>query len=311
MEGHQYKPGDKIDLTQFNRKTESRTPKTEELLANLETIVEETNEYAKTKFEINNLLNKDGSISMDGFGKKNGGPYEEAEIEKDKKEVEEIEASFARVENETNPETRKKLIEAWSKDKLKQKSSKVEILITSLLHRVLKDSFIVTRTAPIDDYKEGVDYIMVNPETGETICAFDGVAENDSKENEFLVKNTEKKKKKTEKIILKGGANIKYGIELVDGKLTRKEISNMPVFYLGISDKDFDTLMLAKNKGVGTPVTQDELNIFSKFIQSLEEQRLNLLELDLPKNSPIYKKLLSFEKTIDILKTTLSKKSTG
>lgn len=296
----EYKPGDRIDLSKFNTKKEKGI---EQLMPLLEMASSQTNEWVAREFGLRNLVNMDGSISMKGFAVENDGPYSISNIQKDENKITNIEKSFAGAENEHDIVTQNKIIETWHKNRQKQKSSKVEVLITILLHRLLKDKFIVARTAPIDDYTEGADYIIVNPTTGETICAFDGVAENDSKENEFSIKNSDKKRKKTETITKKGGANIKYGIQVVNDKLIRKNISHMPVFYLSLSDKDFDSLMALTGNGLNTLITQDESTIFNKFIVSLEDQRSDLLKLDLQKDSPIHKKLLEFEKTIDMLRS--------
>lgn len=300
----EYKPGDKIDLSKLGNKREKSV---DNLTPLLEMTSVQTNEWVLREFGLKDLVNKDGSISIHSFTEEYNGPYSTKDIREDEDKVTEIEKIFAGAKKEENLITQKKIIEEWHKDKLKQKSSKAEMLITILLHRILKDRFIVTRTAPIDDYTEGVDYIIVNPDTGETICAFDGVAENDSKENQFSIKNSEKKKQKIEKITKDGGANIKYGIQVVDNKLVRKNISNMPLFYLSLSDKDFDSLMALTVNKIDTPIKQEENIIFSKFIQSLEEQRLNLLKLNLRKNAPLYQKLLEFEKTINMLKNINSK----
>lgn len=304
----EYKPGDRIDLSKFNTKKEKGI---EQLVPLLEMASSQTNEWVAREFGLRNLVNKDGSISMKGFATENNGPYSTGDIQKDENKITNIEKSFAVAENEEDIVTQNRMIETWHKNRLKQKSSKVEVLITILLHRLLKDKFIVARTAPIDDYTEGADYIIVNPATGETICAFDGVAENDSKENEFSIKNSDKKRKKTETITKKGGANIKYGIQVVDDKLIRKNISHMPVFYLSLSDKDFDSLMALTENRLNTPITQDESTIFNKFILSLEDQRSDLLKLDLQKDSPIHKKLLEFEKTLDMLRSIASISTEG
>jgi len=295
----EYKPGDIIDLSKFNKKEKG----IEQLMPLLEMASAQTNEWVEREFGLKNLVNKDGSISMKGFAVENDGPYSVSDIENDENKITNIEKKFAGVENEQDVVTQNNIIETWHKNRLKQKSSKVEVLITVLLHRVLKDKFIVARTAPIDDYTQGADYIIVNPTTGETICAFDGVGESDSAKNKISINYTNEKRIKTETITKKGGANIKYGIQVVDDKLIRKNISNMPVFYLSLSDKDFDSLMALTGNRIDTPITQDESTVFTKFITSLEDQRSDLLKLDLQKNSPIHNKLLEFEKTLDMLKS--------
>ena len=45
--------------------------------------------------------------------------------------------------------------------------------IMVLLHKMLKDDFVVLRSAKRDDYAGGVDMLIVNRKTGAVICAID------------------------------------------------------------------------------------------------------------------------------------------
>ena len=162
-----YKPGDIIDLSRFEKK--KTIISVEALYKKLETISNETNENVFKNFGLKDLLKTDGSINMTGFSPETGGPYDKNTIEKDKSEVRKLEEKFAGVENETDYLRKDQRLQDWKKDKLKQKSTKVELLTTILLHKVLQQNFIVARSAELDDYEAGVDYVVVNPKTGETI----------------------------------------------------------------------------------------------------------------------------------------------
>jgi len=299
-----YKPGDIIDLTPFSRKREL---KPELLFEELAKISRDTNKRVSEKLGLSNLLDLDGSISKSGFSKENGGPYNKSKIDNDIKEERIIEIKFARANNEIDPLKQEQLLQKWKKEKRNFKSTKVELLMTIFLNKQLGEDYVIMRSALIDDYGAGIDYIAVNIKTGETICTFDGVAENDSNANEFSKTNSDKK---ITKIAQAGGANVKYGIQLVDGKLIRTQISNVPVFYLSLLDKDFEILSESIGKEPNAEILKDESRIFTQFINSLEKQQKDLLQLNLPKDSPVYKNILNFENTLKNLREISNRKNT-
>lgn len=293
-----YKPGDKIDLTQFSK--ENPFKKTETLLDVLRNISNEINQKTNSEHGLSELLNPDGTINTKEFSTEKMGPYSAESLKNDLMDEETIEINFSLAKNEPNKEAQMKRLIEWRKDKMKQKSTQTELLINILLYRTLGEKFIVARTAKIDDYKAGVDFIMINPKTGETICAFDGVAENDTKQNDFSKTNTDKKTQKIENIARKGGAQIKYGLEVVNGKLERAPIKNTPVFYLSLSDKDFNLLSKMYTKEMRNTSTIEELEIFNNFVNSLKDQHNKLQKLNLP-NSNIKEKIVSFASILDML----------
>lgn len=297
-----YQPGDKINLDRFLKfKKEDPFKKTETLLKVLRNISNGINQKIILEHGLNELLNSDGTINTEEFSSNKSGPYSVEALKSDLNDEKEIELELSLARNEPNEEAKARRLKEWLKDKMKRKSTHTELLIHILLHRTLGENFIVARTAKIDDYKAGVDFIVINPTTGETICAFDGVAENDTKENEFSIKNTDKKTKKIENIAKNGGANIKYGLEVKNMKLERAPIKNTPVFYLSLSDKDFDLLSTMYTKEHTDTVNNEELEVFNNFIYSLKEQHGKLLKLNV-NNPRIKEKIMTFSSTLDILK---------
>jgi hypothetical protein len=261
------------------------------------------------RFGITGLLEKDGTIAMEAYSQEKDGPYTAAEIALDKQKAYEKELEFAGALYESDPEIQRQMVLDLHKEKSRQIGTKAELMITIILHRLLGDDFIIARTAKIDDYKKGVDYIVIHPTTGETICAFDGVIENESKDGQFVIKNTQKKMEVAKSITQTGGANLRYGIESKNGKLVRTPLANMPVFYLSISDKDLDLLALSKEMGPDAPITEGEVKIFSQFIASLEKQVGDLLALDIKRGEPVREKILDFDQTIEMLRNVLRRKS--
>jgi hypothetical protein len=101
-----------------------------------------------------------------------------------------------------------------------------EVAATMLLHRGLREQFLVVRTAAYDDLKHGLDTMVVNKETGEVICAFDEVmgGENDPRVKEKQLRQQE--------AIERGGVDLDYGFTLSESKMIKRSFKNVPVFRL-------------------------------------------------------------------------------
>ena len=115
----------------------------------------------------------------------------------------------------------------------KEKSigERFELLKTAIFNKYLGDKFIVVRSSLYDDYKNGVDNVMIDIENGNIVCAFDEVGDDSlfkkQKETKVVAKNLEE-----------GGASLKYGIGLKDGKLIPTRSENLPIFCLSLSQDD-------------------------------------------------------------------------
>lgn len=223
----------------------------------------------------------------------------------------------------------KKVVEskemAWASEKscsifqLKEKrdrdpSSVAEMLISLLLHSHLKDRFLVARASYYDDYENGVDYVLVDKQTGVVVCGFDQVLGMGSDDG------SSKKRDKIEKINLKGGARLEYGITFSqDEELIKKKMKNIPAFFLAISKNDLDEVVRTfqdkvdqKDFSLDDLSRNEEFVNFSKkilgnMLASLEEQAINcenLMESD--DNYLHYDKLLDniekFRESMEFIK---------
>jgi hypothetical protein len=237
------KPGDIIDLSKFEKT--KKEPSFETYLPSLNEIALKLNKEVNEKFPY--FINKEGQIGMNGFS--------EEEIEKDRKDVLAKEKLFSGDDGKDKVE--------WSRDKKRNPSNITEIALTILLQKSLGKDFIVARSSKYDDYLNGVDQVIVYVPTGEVVCGFDEVIGNVGDDG------GEKKKEKLEKIMTRGGANIKYGAQLKDGKLVRSEVKNVPAFYVSLSKENLRELLESlKNNSQG----DTEQKIFSKLLASLENQ---------------------------------------
>ncbi|HTX87283.1 MAG TPA: hypothetical protein VMC41_04445 [Candidatus Nanoarchaeia archaeon] len=162
------------------------------------------------------------------------------------------------------------------------KPALLELAATAIFHKVLQEKFIVVRSSVFDDYENGVDNIIVNKETGDVVCAFDEVRENVAghevvrrKDEEGVMDEktrTEGKEEKIKKKARSGGTKIKYGFgHLAAGKLVRKQITGVPLFYLSVEAGELDKLLQEMDYDSAAP-NDAELAIFDKLIASLAEQ---------------------------------------
>lgn len=235
----------------------------------------EVNKEAEEKHGLANLLNPDSSLNMNGYA---DGPYTKERVQKDNDWVREREYEFSsandpRVLANYGNISSEERVRRWKQEKEKNLSGLTEMAITALLYKFLhKDGFFIARASSYDDYNKkeaAVDNILIDPETGGALCAFDEVSEVGTGES------TAKKIAKIRQVISKGGANVRYGLQMdkKEGKLKRAPMSNVPVFYLALTNDELKNLLGNMDFNPNGVPTQTEEQIFSKLIASLREQK--------------------------------------
>lgn len=280
---------------------------TEKLRHMLGRVANEIN-YEAAEHGLGNLVNPDCTISMQDFlqtGESGGGIYKQSEIDRDLEDARRMEIGFSGANDpgvqkffneQKGINTAEGIVKDWKASKEKSKSGQTEMVITALLHKMLRKDFLIVRSAVIDDYKSGMDNLILDKQTGEAICAFDEVHEGGEGEQ------TDKKKEKIKKIVMKGGVGAKYGIGLEGGKLKRTKMDKVPVFYLRLKSEDLLKLMAEMHDDLGeqSPIEQ---SVFADLVKSLREQKEMLSTLNLP---PVIKeKLGNFENTLQKLENIL------
>lgn len=267
------------------------------------------NENVREQYGMNELVDDRGRIRTDNFSSENGGIYDEEEITDDESTVYALDRYNSAADTES---VRKFYNERYSIDtpdgivahhrveKEANKSNQAEMAITALLHKILQERFLVVRASVFDDYKNGMDNLILDKETGAVICAFDEVIRNEGDTKKAPVK-LEKIKKKS----LKGGAEAKYGLSLRDSVLARKHIRNIPVFYLSLESRDLDALTRSLFSDFDGSISEIERDIFSHLVRSIEEQKTILESLALP---PVMeRKLAAFGAPLETLHAILER----
>lgn len=189
----------------------------------------------------------------------------------------------------------------------KSAGTQFEMLKTAVMHKHIGERFIVVRSSLYDDKKNGVDNILVDTVSGQTVCAFDetnasfkGKALLD-KTNTVLGKNfgtqdmiTDQKYGVTQTTD-DMGVRLRYGIELKDGKIKCAEMKHLPIFLLAL---DYEHLEEGQRTFVnGEGKSRYETNLFKYFLTSLSSQiqflKLNKRYEGLPEE--LRKRVESFE----------------
>ena len=118
-------------------------------------------------------------------------------------------------------------------EKIDKEGEQLEILKTALFNKFLGKKALIVRTSLYDDVINHVDNLMIDKETGKTLCAFDEVGTNigpifTEKMVKVLKINTEER-----------GVKLKYGLKLEkeinnENKIKLGGRDNLPIFYLAL-----------------------------------------------------------------------------
>ena len=210
------------------------------------------------------LLASDASLDPAGYGD----TYTAAELEADAEKVRKLEVEWSEFyRGQPGVETEDDMIRKMKEGKNRQQSGQMEMAVTVLLSQMLGEDFIVVRTAPYDDYFNGVDNLIVNRVTKEVVGAFDEVHASSDR--------MEVKKAKVLKIAEEGGVNIRYGLGFKRKTIKREKLQNVPVFYLGLEESELEELIAGLDKN--DPAKKEK--IFQKLVAALAVQQQEFLEI--------------------------------
>lgn len=242
--------GKKIDLSalssnRFDKKSEF--PKPESYLSRLKTGLADMAERLNSEY--GNFCTADGQMKMIG-----------RDADYDQERMTEKIKGFAEDEFKTP--------EKFLADREKNPSNITEIAMTLLFDKILGQEFITVRASTYDDYENSADQLIIDKKTGAVVCGVDDVIGNIGDDG------GEKKEEKMRRKMIEGkGARIKYGATCQNGKLIRKELGHIPLFYLALSKAELNNLLesLTANPAATSP-DQTEKSVYAKLVDSLKEQ---------------------------------------
>lgn len=213
--------------------------------------------------ETNNILGEkllaaDGTISRKAYN------FSEEEVKKHKEYILRKEERCIRKQYKIDKEKpiSSEIKAAWDKSQAERKSELMEMSVMIILHKALRDDYVVCRANKYDDY-HGVDNVIVHKATGTVLCAFDDVKDVAGGIYEW---------QKEEYIDKFGPQTITYGFTFVDNNLVAKETANVPKMYLSFDDKQFYKMIDSVNGKDLNSISEDEYMIYSYIIKSLISQ---------------------------------------
>jgi len=154
----------------------------------------------------------------------------------------------------------------WSEEGgIKKEGEQFEVIKTIIFNKFLGNDFVAVRSSLYDDFKNGVDNIILDKKTGNLICAFDEVASISGKEFE------DKKEKVLSKNIKQKGVKLKYGIYLKGEKIDLGPIQNIPLFYLALPSDRLKEAIKKLSPSLEEK-TDYEKKLFEFFISLIKHQ---------------------------------------
>ncbi|GEM_PF-1509889 len=240
------------------------------------------------------LLTGDGRVDMNAFTSENGGPHSADMIRRHEEAIVALEQRLAvsNIEKSRAPYdgNEDESVKRWKHDRQFTDGALSEGALFCVLNRMLGPRFLVARTATFDDYKNGVDFMVLDFEKGGLpVCAIDEVV-GDERSDERI----EKKKAR-----LKSGMELRYGVAVTeDGTLELGKYEKLPGVCASVGRQDLKALFeadinLAAESGEPSKV---EWDFFNRIIGSMCS---SVAETSLPSDSPVYEFLQAAEERLN------------
>ena len=149
-----------------------------------------------------------------------------------------------------------------------------EMTLTLLFNKMLGDRFLVARASAYDDYNNGVDQVIIDKTTGAAVCGVDEVV------SHLADITAPKKEEKLIKKMKAGGASVKYGATITEGRLVRQSLRHIPTFYVAVHPVELEKIITILDLNE-RQITAPEQEVFDRVIASLAEQYERLDEAGL------------------------------
>ena len=217
-----------------------------------------------------NLISNDGSINIDSFHE----IYSVPEIEYDKKMTHEekkgnyrvFEPSVQEKYGTTDQDKLVELIENDNKEKMRDGNISEDLLFL-MMNKVAGDRYITLKTSQYDDFRNGVDMVLVDTETDAVICTFDAtVSDIKSRMNHKI----ERAKTRIDK---GKGLYMKYGVSFDHNqKMKLGEIQNIPPLFLDLPKQDLKRMLHVMDFNIDSELSNAEIEVVMGLLDKLDQQ---------------------------------------
>lgn len=244
----------------------------------------EINQLMERNFGMKGFVQPDGRIDMEKYMQRRS--ISKASFDRDMGYIQGREKAFSQdgkfaKENSAreNPRevSQEELVNIWKKESRENSGSQMELLAMAMFHKFFSQDFMVVRASTFDDYKNGIDMILVNRKTGAVICAFDDVIGHQGSHH------LDRKNETIQEIIGGDGATLRYGFQIRGrhGKpeIEEKELAHLPIFCLQFSPQEFCEMFQSLDSDPKGKPSDKEIEMMKKILAGLESQCQKLLAL--------------------------------
>lgn len=248
---------------------ESRKRAAEELPALLIATADRLNETIREKLPslgARDLILPDGRVNSAAFRGENGGPHTDESLESNRRLVDGKHAEYGKGSEMLRP------------------GEIGEMALFCVLNRILGSRFLVTRTSEYDDYRNLVDFMIVDlARDGKPICAVDEFIGDEEEADSETSKRIEKKKARLHR---DGGMTLRYGIESMGGALALGEFRGLSGIYAAVRPKTLEKLFGTDIDLTADAPSEAEWAFLGEVIDSIERYARD--DARLSKENPVY-----------------------
>lgn len=276
----------KINLDDFSRKTQDSKKrkiedeleyvrKTHEIIPDIESAMSHNVSLVSERMSSfegapENLIAENGSINIDSFQD----IYSHEEIDHDKKMTLEEKKGFYRTYDKyvqekygiTDQDKLIELIENDNKEKMRDGNVSEDLLFL-MMNKVAGDRYITLKTSEYDDFRNGVDMVLVDTETDAVICTFDATV-SDVKSRIGHKMDRAKKRVDNGK-----GLYMKYAVSFRENqKMNLGEIQNIPPLFLDLPKQDLKHILHVMDFNIDSELSSAEIKVVSDLLNKLDSQ---------------------------------------
>ena len=157
-----------------------------------------------------------------------------------------------------------------------------EEAMACVLYRILNEKYLVVRSSDYDDFHNGVDILIIDPETNEIIFLVDNIT---TYRDDFeAMKAIEDKENKVLNQNMNGGAEIEYGLAFKENAETHnieptgERKKGIPIFSMHLYGKELDELLNGMDYDINNDPSEIELKTFDELMRVMKVESKQMIE---------------------------------